>query len=82
MLTVLVHASVKAFGESTSTALVTMRFVNEASTGAPRGACVPAVAAHGTFEETCAAVTREHAIVLAGRMITAYCTWYVVEDAT
>ena len=71
MFTVLVHAHLHALLETTSLALVAMRFVHDASPS-PRLAAIDELASDAAFEESRAPVASQDSIVLAAAHVAAH----------
>jgi len=73
-LTLSSHADFEAFLESTMLTLVAMMLID--GTVSTAAASVGQVASHRALEETFAALARQHAVVLAGALVSAHDTFY------
>lgn len=81
-LTILVHASLYALGQSTGAALIAMGLVDHTTALGLGLAHVLSVLPDGPLEEASATVAREYAVVFAGRVVPAYLARRVVENST
>lgn len=71
LLTIFVHASFLAFLQPACSALVSVGFVNDATTFFFGLTYVLTVSSNGSFEKTGTSVTSEYVVMFAGRKITA-----------
>lgn len=81
-LTILVHASLYALGQSTGATLIAMGLVDHTAALGLGLAHVLAVLPDGPLEEARATVAGEDAVVFAGRVIPAYLARRVVQNST
>ena len=80
-LTVSVHASLDALGESAGAALIPASLVYHASSLGLGFAGILTIAPDRAFEESSAAIAGVDAVVFAGRMVPAHLARHVEQDA-